>query len=178
MITHVASNWRVTAAPWSDRHLGDVPTAAAAYKKMLVWRAEAGADEIRQVSHGLQLQPHMENTYCSCKLTPPLHQDIVARGLGLSWADYPRGAEIVKLMAMKLDMGVNSEGHIVQCENTGLTDIDGIFELGLETMVRALQCSMSTCVCVRVVCARCCVFTVLQGGGQRISADSPQPCRH
>ena len=97
---------------------GDVQASAAAFRRMLAWRQEAGMDAIRE--------------------------EIERKGMQLCWSDYPGGAEVGKLLPMVLLAERNSEGHVVQCENTALIDVDGIYELGIEQVMTAMGRSLSS----------------------------------
>eukprot|EP01051_Picozoa_sp_SAG22_P016919 SAG22_NODE_2495_length_2512_cov_1.362619_3_plen_167_part_01 len=97
---------------------GDAAAGAAAYRKMLAWRAEAGMDAVRQ--------------------------DIATRGLQLRWADLPAGPEVECVFPMLINAGWSKAGHLVQAENTGMMDasavVDGIgFERFMETWKYMLE---------------------------------------
>lgn len=79
---------------------GDVALAAEAYRAHLEWRKLHGVDAIRQ--------------------------KIVDEGLGLDWSSYPRGAEVGKFFGMDIDAGYSRLGHLVQLDNMGLVEPEGI----------------------------------------------------
>ena len=87
----------------------DIPAAASAFRKHLQWRKDQGVDVIRQ--------------------------EIVDRSLGLSWGDYPRGAEVEKYFPQVLDGGRGREGHIIQVECMSLVQTDGLLGDGSDGSV-------------------------------------------
>lgn len=95
---------------------GDIPGAAAAYRKHLEWRADNGVDAIRQ--------------------------ECVDKGLKLRWEDLPQGTQIQPHMPAILDAGRSRTGrHHVHIENPGLINPEKILGtgadcIGVETFTR------------------------------------------
>lgn len=83
---------------------GEATAAATAYKAHLAWRKDFGVDAIRQA--------------------------VVDKQMGLNWAHYPRGEEVSRFFPMQIDGGVSRDGHIVQLDNTGLIQPEGILGEG------------------------------------------------
>lgn len=79
---------------------GSAAAAADAFKAHLAWRKEFGVDAIRQA--------------------------VVDESMELNWAHYPRGSEIYQFYPMDINGGVSRDGHIVQIDNMGMIQPDGI----------------------------------------------------
>jgi hypothetical protein len=95
---------------------GDAAEAAKAFRAHLAWRKENGVDAIRQ--------------------------RVVDEQLGLDWARYPRGAEVNRHFRMIIHGGFTLGGHLVQLDNMGLVNPEGIAgtqegALGLEAFTTA-----------------------------------------
>ncbi len=83
---------------------GTAAAATSAFKAHLAWRQEFGVDAIREA--------------------------VVEKKMELNWDHYPRGSEVYRFFPMQINGGISRDGHIVQMDNTGMIQPEGILGEG------------------------------------------------